>query len=233
MSNQSIFQFIIIGLLLVCGYVYLFHAVSSRITIQIKAPMLAVLLLVVYVMIAGTLVYIVSSFGSTEMVLFVLLMLMSCCILFAAVHGLIHHFRNVNKGMLALFLIYILAVAYVTIFSREYGKESSVYIFRTDLISKAIHTHSLKPLTHMLQNVAMFIPLGVLLPFVYPEKLDHWMPTFLLAIMTTTLIETLQFFLLLGQADMTDIVANVMGAAIGFAGYRLFRRFFPNLSKWS
>ena len=228
MSTQNTFQFIIIGLLLVCGYVYLFHAVSRRITIKISTPMLAAILLFIYAMIAGPVVYIVSTIGSTEMVLFILLMLMSCGILFAAVYGLIQNFRDVNKGMLALFLIYILAVAYVTIFSREYGNESSVYIFRTDLISKAFRTHSLKPLTHMLQNVAMFIPLGILLPFVYPEKLDQWMPVILLAIMTTTLIETLQFFLLLGQADMTDIVANVLGAVIGFAAYRLFRRFSPN-----
>lgn len=228
MSNQDTFQLIIIGLLLVCGYVCLFHTVSRRITIQISMPVLAAILLCVYAMIAGPVVYIVSTLGSTEMVLFILLMLLSFGILFVAVRGLIQNFRDVNKGMLALFLIYILAVAYVTIFSREYGNESSVYIFRADLISKALRTRSLKPLTHMLQNVAMFIPLGVLLPFVYPEKLGQWTPVILLAIMTTTLIETLQFFLLLGQADMTDILANILGAAIGFAGYRLFRRFSPN-----
>ena len=126
MSTQNTFQLIIIGLLLVCGYVYLFYAVTRRITVQISTPVLAAVLLFIYAMIAVPVVCIVSTISSTEMVLFILLMLMSCGILFAAVYGLIRNFREVNKGMLALFLIYILAVAYVTIFSREYGNESSL-----------------------------------------------------------------------------------------------------------
>lgn len=227
MSNQSVFQLAIIGILLVCGYIYLLQMASRRAPEYIKRPFLAVVLLFAYAMIAGPVIYIISSLGSTEMLLFTLLMLMSCVILFAAVYALFQNLRHINKGMLALFLIYLLAVAYVTIFSREYAKDTSVYIFRTDLISKAIRTRSLQPVTHLLQNVAMFIPLGVLLPFVYPEKLDSWGHVLLIALMATTLIETVQFFLLLGQADLTDIVTNILGAALGFLGYRIFRRFCP------
>ena len=221
------FQLAIIGILLVCGYIYLLQMASRRAPEYIKRPFLAVVLLLAYAMIAGPVIYIISSLGSTEMLLFTLLMLMSCVILFAAVYALFQNLRHINKGMLALFLIYLLAVAYVTIFSREYAKDTSVYIFRTDLISKAIRTRSLQPVTHLLQNVAMFIPLGVLLPFVYPEKLDSWGHVLLIALMATTLIETVQFFLLLGQADLTDIVTNILGAALGFLGYRIFRRFCP------
>lgn len=216
-----------IGILLVCGYIYLLQMASRRAPSYIKRSLLAVVLLFAYAMIIGPVIYIVSSLGSTEMLLFTLLMLMSCVILLAALYALFQNLRNINKGMLALFLIYILAVAYVTIFSREYAKDTSVYIFRTDLIGKAIRTRSLQPVTHLLQNVAMFIPLGVLLPFVYPEKLDSWSHVILIALMTTTLIETVQFFLLLGQADLTDIVTNILGAVIGFLGYRIFRHFYP------
>lgn len=225
MSNQSIFQLAIIGILLICGYVYLLQMVSRRASGRGRMPVLAAMLLFVYAMVAGPVIYLVSSLGSTEMVLFVLLIFMSCIILFAAIRSLIQNLRSINKGMLALFLIYILAVAYITLFSREYAQDTSVHIFRTDLIGKAIRTKSLQPLNHMLLNVAMFIPLGVLLPFVYPEKLNQWGPVILLAIMVTTLIETLQFFLLLGQADLTDIVANILGAAIGFLLSRLLQRF--------
>lgn len=221
------FQLAIIGILLVCGYIYLLQMASRRAPEYIKRPFLAVVLLLAYAMIAGPVIYIVSSLGSTEMLLFTLLMLMSCVILLAAVYALFQNWCHINKGMLTLFIVYLLAVAYVTIFSREYAKDTSVFIFRTDLVSKAIRTHSLKPVNHLLQNVAMFIPLGVLLPFVYPEKLDAWGHVILIALMATTLIETVQFFLLLGQADLTDIVTNILGAAVGFLGYRIFRRFCP------
>lgn len=228
MSNQSVFQLAIIGILLICGYICLFQAVSRRSSRKTSLPLLAGLLLVIYAMVAGPLIYIISSLGSTEMLLFTLLMLMSCGVLFVAVGNLIRHFAAINKGMLALFLIYILAVACITVFSRERSADASVHIFRADLFGKALRTQSLQPLNHILLNVAMFVPLGALLPFVYPAGLNRWVPVMLLAVMTTTLIETLQFFLLLGQADLTDIFANVLGAAIGFGGYRLLCRFRPD-----
>lgn len=216
-----------IGILLVCGYIYLYQVVSRRASKMVKMPVLAVVLLFAYAMVTGPVIYIISSLGSAEMLLFTLLMLVACIILCAAFYGLLQNLRYVNKGMLALFLVYILAMAYVTLFSREFDKETSVYIFRTDLISEAIRKRSFEPMTHILLNVAMFIPLGVLLPLVYPEKLERWDSVILLALMVTTLIETVQFFLRLGQADLTDIVANVLGAAVGFLGYRVYRRFSP------
>lgn len=227
MSEQNVFQVAIIGVLLVCGYIYLFQLVSRRITYQIKRSVLAAVLLFAYAMIMGPLVYIISSLQSTEMLLFTLLMLLSCVVLFVSINGLIQNLRSVNKGALALFLVYILAMAYITLFSREFDKETSVYIFRTDLITRAIREKSLEPMKHILLNVAMFIPMGVMLPFVYPEKLNRWDMVIPLALMVTTLIETTQLLLRLGQADLTDIVANTLGAVVGFLGYRLFRRFSP------
>lgn len=216
-----------IGILLVCGYAYLYQMVARRASHLVKMPVLAVALLFAYGMVTVPVIYIVSSLGSMEMLVFTLMMLVACIILCVAFYGLLQNIRQINKGMLALFLVYILAMAYVTLFSREFDKETAVYIFRTDLISEAIRKGSFAPMSHMLLNVAMFIPLGAMLPFVYPEKLDKWGVVLPLALMVTTLIETIQFFLRLGQADLTDIVANVLGAAVGFLGYRLFRRFSP------
>ena len=63
-----------------------------------------------------------------------LLILLSCCVLFVALYGLITHFRDLNKKMLLLFILYLLMVSYVTIFSREEGHSRAILLRFDQLI---------------------------------------------------------------------------------------------------
>ena len=219
-------QIIMIGILLLCGYLFLFQIVAKRTENKSAVPFVAIVLLLIYTLIAVPVVFIISQMGDTALILMAILMLFSCIVLFAAVYGLIHHFHEINKGMLALFLVYVLAVAYVTIFSRERVRsvssgEGGVYLFRFDLIEQAIRSRSLEPVNHLLLNVAMFVPLGFLLPFVHPEQLAKWYFALMAGLLFTTVIEATQMMLKLGQADLTDMVTNTLGALAGYLFYRL------------
>lgn len=67
--------------------------------------------------------------------------------------------------------------------------------------------------------------MGFLLPFVQPQKRAKLSYALLMGMLFTTIIETTQMLLRLGQADRTDIVTNVLGAVIGYLLYRIARRF--------
>ena len=227
MGNQNIMQLIMIGLLLLCGYLYLFQLAARRTENKSSVPFVAVILLLIYLAVAVPLLLIIRSLGSTEMTLTALLLLFACVALFIALYGLARNFRDVSKGMLALFLVYSLAVAYITVFSRERVRGSSsgaggIYLFRFDMISEAVRTRSLEPVNHLLLNVAMFVPFGILLPMICPEKLSRWSYALMLGLMFTIIIEFTQMLLRLGQTDLTDIVANAFGAVLGYCLYRIF-----------
>ncbi len=78
----------------------------------------------------------------------------------------------------------------------------------------------------MLMNVAMFVPMGMLLPAVYPDKLNKLLYAFAIGMMATTIIETTQYMLHLGQYDIDDMIANTAGALVGFVFYRIYDHFF-------
>ena len=64
-------------------------------------------------------------------------------------------------------------------------------------------------------NVIMFIPLGFLLPRVFPTLGQFWQ-TILVTALIITVVELTQLFTLLGSCDIDDLILNLIGAAIGY-----------------
>ena len=74
----------------------------------------------------------------------------------------------------------------------------------------------------VLMNVFLFLPLGLFLPFVLPEKWKKpvlW--TILFAFTVSALIECAQLIFGLGKAETDDMLANTVGAALGCLAYVL------------
>lgn len=225
MDNQSILQYIMIGIVLLCGYLFLLQTVTQRTENKSSIPIVSIILLLIYLVVAVPVLYVISTLGSTGMMLIALLLLFTCVILIISIYGLIHHFRDVRKGMLAVFVSYLFAVAYITVFSRGEENDTSIILINFKMINEAIRTRSLEPLNHAFLNIAMFVPLGFLFPMIYPEKLTSFTFAAVIGMACTTIIETVQLMLKLGQADLTDIVTNVAGALIGYFIFKIFMRF--------
>lgn len=212
-----------ICLLLVGGYLCTLRLLARRAAGQKNFPVVAGILLVVFAMLGGTLLFAANLVGA-QLVLLALLLLIALLMLCVTVVYLIGNFQALHLGVLTVFVVYLLALAYITLFSRSTAGDHTISLLRTDLLAEALRTHSLKPIRHIFQNVALFFPLGFLLPRIDPEKLDDPIWAVLVSLMLTVFIETTQMMLNLGQADLTDILANTAGGVLGYLVYRLLCR---------
>ena len=225
-GNIDLMQLVLVAILLLCGYFFLFQAVDKRAASRSAIPVLAVVLLLVYLLIALPLVLIISQMGGMSFTFLALLILAAFIGLVAFLAFLFKNFRQINKGMLLLFLLYLLMTGYFTIFSRR-GRVQTEIMLKFDSIEEAVRRRSLQPLQHLWLNVAMFVPLGMLFPAICPQHLNKLSCVLPLGMLLTTLIETTQLILRIGQCDLEDLVANTAGACLGLLLYRLYRRMAP------
>lgn len=107
-----------------------------------------------------------------------------------------------------LFLLYLCAMLGVTGFP-------NIRYFEVDLNVNLIpFVDMLSGLTGTLLNVALFLPLGFLLPFL-SRKYDSLKATMTTALFTTVSIELLQIFTH-RATDIDDLITNCLGAFLGF-----------------
>ena len=84
-------------------------------------------------------------------------------------------------------------------------------------------THA-TPIEDLLLNIILFIPLGFLLPYIWP-KLNFW-KTALIALVFSAAIEGMQYFAQLGCCDIDDVINNTIGACMGYGIFRLYSKLF-------
>ena len=216
-------QLLLIVILLLCGYFYIFQAVAKHTANRASLPILAIVLLMVYLLISLPLVLIIAQMGGTSFVILALLILAACVGLVAAIFAMIRNFRDLNKTMLVLFILYLLMMGYVTIFSRRDRVQTDI-LLSFDSIEEAVRRRSLEPLQHLGLNIMMFVPLGILFSAIDPPRLARLGIILPLGMLLTTLIETTQLLLRIGQCDLEDLVANTLGACLGLLIFRLFNR---------
>lgn len=225
--NSDKMKYLLIAIMLIGGYLFLFQIISEHTENRRSLPVLGVVLLVVYALIAGPTLYIISQFGSLSLILLALLLLFSCIILFFSFYGLMHYWDELNKGMLVLFVLYLAAVSYITIFNREEGHSQAI-LLRFDQLQEAIRKSSFEPLRHAFLNALLFVPLGFLFPMLNRDSLARLLYVAPMGLMLSTSIEAVQMFLRIGQCDLEDIISNTLGSVLGLILYKvyiyLFRR---------
>jgi glycopeptide antibiotics resistance protein len=137
----------------------------------------------------------------------------------------------------AILLVYLCVVAALTVvpthlsFNRSLNNDSNHvnlipldYSFRCFRQDERMHPHVTGfCLRNTLGNVALFMPLGILLPLV-DTRFRSLKRVLLLALFLSLMIETLQFALrFVGNpraVDIDDVLLNTLGACLGFLIYR-------------
>lgn len=80
----------------------------------------------------------------------------------------------------------------------------------------------------ILLNVTLYVPFGFLLAMANKKMCLHRV-LFIIPLLTSVLMEALQFILAVGATDITDVISNWTGAIVGIYLYRLltilFKRF--------
>ena len=76
---------------------------------------------------------------------------------------------------------------------------------------------------NLIGNVILFIPLGWLIPWVFPAQ-RKFIVFFVTCLFFDLLVEVVQLLTLLGIFDVDDVLLNMSGLLLGFLGYRLTHR---------
>jgi len=126
--------------------------------------------------------------------------------------------------VLAAFFVVLLFVTLIRGGQRSW-RYANLHLFRA--WREAWNAFSEKHWLNVLLNVAMFAPLGFLLPLL-TDRIQKWYRMLAAAFSTTLAIETLQYILCRGLFDVDDLFCNTLGAMIGYwavmAGISCFRK---------
>ena len=140
-----------------------------------------------------------------------------------------------RKLHMALFCVYSVFMLYL-LFNRAGGIEGMDYWkqIKANLNLEPFHTirlflkvldqqaYSAAAVINLGGNVIMFIPLGFLLPRVFPGLLK-FQRCILATVLIITTVELTQLFTLLGSCDIDDLILNVIGAAFGYIIHKLIK----------
>jgi uncharacterized membrane protein len=154
-----------------------------------------------------------------------MLMLMTLVAPAAAVYVCVKEIRESDASplTLALLALFLLALGFITVISRD-GSKSTKVLFGFYKISKAMTTGSLLPMKHVAENILLFMPFGFLLAACVPGKRGQLLRAGLYALVLSSTIESIQYLFVIGECDLEDVFANVLGAWAGLGVYRLFER---------
>ena len=121
-----------------------------------------------------------------------------------------------------LLLCYLGGLAAVTFMNRmESGMGMGIQLRPFLAFWEAWNAFTLQVWLNPLLNVAMFLPLGVLLPLAV-KRFQRWYWMLAAGAGISLVIEGLQHFLSRGQADVDDLICNTLGAMLGYCLVMLF-----------
>lgn len=97
---------------------------------------------------------------------------------------------------------------------------ATIKLYLYVLTAPELARHIPAAIVNLAGNVVMFVPLGAFLPAIWQGLRALW-KTLLCTAFVICLIETAQLLTLVGSCDVDDLLLNVLGAALGYGGYRL------------
>ena len=132
-----------------------------------------------------------------------------------------------RKALTALFSVYIFAVLWLTLLDRQWGKRQAELMpfWEVQNLMENISIKYLRDfwLVQIFGNIAMFIPLGVLLPYLC--GITKFKSVFLMSLAFSAGIEITQYITGRGLCEFDDVFNNTLGAFVGFTSWRLKMRY--------
>lgn len=134
---------------------------------------------------------------------------------------------NISKKTNILLFLYIFTLTFLILFKLSLDIPSLVTTRSINLIPFYYDKETTFHLKEIIENILIFIPLGLLLKMkdLSPKKI------FLLGFLLSFTYEFLQYIFSIGAADITDIIANTIGAILGSLVYSILSHFIHNKSK--
>lgn len=135
-----------------------------------------------------------------------------------------------QKVCWVLFFGYLLMLTYFMFFSDGFGRsEYTEYRYNLILFKEIRRFYAYRELLGMkaflintVGNVVCFMPFGFILPII-TDLGKKWYNTFLLSVLLTLSVETIQLVFRVGSFDVDDMFLNTVGGAAGYIGVTAFR----------
>lgn len=123
---------------------------------------------------------------------------------------------HTKKVSVALFSIYLFLLVWMIVFKMDltilYGRYGFASINVIPLAGTAVYDGILD-FPEIAFNIVSFIPFGIYMEMLFRKA--SWLVNVVVMVLVSLVFECLQYVLLLGVADITDILANGLGGAIG------------------
>lgn len=134
---------------------------------------------------------------------------------------------NISKKTNILLFLYIFTLTFLILFKLSLDIPSLVTTRSINLIPFYYDKETTFHLKEIIENILIFIPLGLLLKMkdLSPQKI------FLLGFLLSFTYEFLQYIFSIGVSDITDIITNTIGAILGSLVYSILSHFIHNKSK--
>lgn len=201
----------LIILLIVVGYFVSVVAAMTRVDNKRVLSKLALIILVIYGCVIGMLVVVGQYLGEIGLLFYGLALFYSVIFLLWKVCWLLKVRPRIQISTLVIFISYIFAVLYITTFMRETGTNHRIQME----VLNWLREDGMESFDHIFLNMAMFVPLGVLFPFITEKYRGQMLSSVSFGILFSTAIETGQLFLHSGTCDIDDILSNSLGALVG------------------
>jgi glycopeptide antibiotics resistance protein len=136
-----------------------------------------------------------------------------------------------NKLTSALFIIYLFALFWIILFKFNIQFSYMGNIRSVNLIpfNEPLVLNGKISLAEMVLNIIIFMPLGIYAGILFEKWTIKKQLVFVFLI--SLIIEVLQFILILGAFDVTDIINNTLGGTIGLVIFRGIEKAFKNRAK--
>lgn len=224
-------ELLLFAILIVCGYLTVYQMIAANCRNRRILPAVAVVTLVLYACFVGGVILLYFYSGNDPFVVFGSLVLFALFGFITLLRFCLKIRHQLQPVPLVLFLLYLAALLAVTLLVRVGTVRNDIQMEPLHQIKQAISTQNWGIVEHNYQNVILFIPLGILIPFINPHYFRKFSYSVLAAVILSTTIEATQYLFQLGTCDIDDIIANTLGAVIGFAAARICLSFIHNRDK--
>lgn len=127
-----------------------------------------------------------------------------------------------HKIPLAFFLAYILVIFRIAFLCREPGSRKDISLVLFETWGHTFYMHAM-----FVENIIMFIPLGVLLPILFRKFRNGWVCV-LTGFICSCSIEILQHITQTGYLQLDDVVTNTTGTLLGWLAWKAEKRIIKN-----
>ena len=123
-----------------------------------------------------------------------------------------------KKITLGLLIFYLVVLTWIIVFKMQFAFSGDLPELRSiNLIpfGGSLIVNGEISFSEIIKNALAFIPFGILISVLWDQK--TFIKKLLPIILTSFIFETLQFIFGIGASDITDIISNSIGGAIGIA----------------